>query len=112
VLPCPAGNLFGLTIRSAVGVLPPSIAVVEEALIVAFELVVENESANLSTTTPQALVGALIRPIHLGVVRELTGLPDAGIERLAEFVAAVRALEAVRFEQISAALRQDDDSVV
>jgi hypothetical protein len=85
---------------------------VEEPLIVAFELVVENDSANLSTMTPQALVGALICPIHLGVVRELTGFLDAGIEGLAGFVASLSTFVAVRFEQISAAVRQDDDSIV
>src|SRR5215831_4780738 len=82
VLPCPAGDLFGLPIRPAVAVLLPSITLVEEPLIVTFELVVENDSANLSTITPEALVGALICLIDLGVVRQLTGLPDAGIEDL------------------------------
>ena len=49
VLLCPAGDLFGFTIRPAVALLFPSIALVEEPLIVALELVVEKDSANPST---------------------------------------------------------------
>ena len=45
-------------------------------------------------------------------MRQLTGLPDASIEGLAGFVVAVRALVPVCLEKVSAALRQDDDSVV
>jgi hypothetical protein len=40
VFPRPADDLFGLTIRTAVAILVPSIALVEESLIVPLELVV------------------------------------------------------------------------
>ena len=35
VLPCPARDLFGLTIRPAIAVFPAAIALVEESLIIA-----------------------------------------------------------------------------
>ena len=46
VFPCPACNLFGLTVRPAVAVLVAAIALVEESLIVAFQLVVEDDAPN------------------------------------------------------------------
>jgi hypothetical protein len=85
---------------------------VQEALIVAFQLVIENHASNAATLAAEALRRALVGPIDLGVVRQLTRLPEAGVEGLTGFVAAVRSFVAVRFEKISAALGQDDGSVV
>jgi hypothetical protein len=112
VFPRPAGNLFGLSVGSAVAVFLAAIALVQEALIVALELVVENDSANPATLASKTLLRTLICPIHLGVVRQLARLPETGVERLTGFVAAVSACVAVCFEKISAALGQDDGAVV
>jgi hypothetical protein len=52
VLTRPPCNLFGLTVRPAVAVLLPSIALVQEALIVALELVVEDDPPDLAASIP------------------------------------------------------------
>ena len=46
VFPRPPCNLFGFTVRPAVAVLLASIALVQEALIVALQLVVEDDAPN------------------------------------------------------------------
>ena len=112
VFPRPACNLFGLTVRPAVAVLLPSTAVVQEALIVAFELVVENDAAHPAALPSQALLGALVRAIDLGVVCQFARLPDARVERLAGLVAAVIALVAVGLEEIAPAIGQGHGAIV
>jgi hypothetical protein len=82
VLTCPSRDLRGLTIRPTVAVLLASAALVQEALIGALELVVENDAPNPAALPSQAFVGALIGPIDLGVVRQLAELPDTGVESL------------------------------
>src|SRR6188472_1636450 len=100
VLPRPPCNLFGFSVRPAVAVLLAAIALVEEALVVALELVVENDSAHQATLSSQALFGSLVRAIDLGVVRQLTRLSDAGVKGLAGLVSAVMTLAAVGLEQV------------
>lgn len=73
----PLGNLFGLAVRPAVAVLLAAIALVEESLIVALELVVESDTAHLAALPPQTFLGALIGAIDLGVVR-LRGVSSRG----------------------------------
>ena len=111
VLARPPRDLGGLAIRPAVAVLLPSIALVEEPLIVALELVVENDAPNPAALASQAFVGALIGAIDLGVVRQLAGLPDAGVEGLAGLVAAVIALVAVGLEEVAPAVGQGNGAV-
>ena len=74
VLPRPAGDLFRLTVRPAVAVFVASVALVQEALIVALELVVEDDAAHPAALSAQTLLGALVRAIDLGVVRQFAGL--------------------------------------
>ena len=100
VLARPPRDLLGLAIRPAVAVLLPSIALVEEPLIVALEFVVEDDTADAAALVPQSLVGALVGAIDLGVVRQLARLPDAGVEGLAGLVAAVIALVAIGLEEV------------
>jgi hypothetical protein len=52
VFPRPTRNLFGLTVRPAVAVLLAAIAFVEEALIVALELVVEDDAPDPAASVP------------------------------------------------------------
>ena len=68
MFPRPACNLFGLTVRPTVAVLLPSVALVQEALIVALELVVEDDAPDPPPGLSDALLhaGTLDRP---GVVR-------------------------------------------
>jgi hypothetical protein len=73
VLARPPRDLGGLTIRSAVAVLLASIALVQEALIVPLELVIEDDSADLAPLSSQSLLRALVGAIDLRVVRQLAG---------------------------------------
>ena len=111
VLTRPTRNLFGSRSGRPSQSFFASIALVEEPLIVALELVVENDAANPAALASQAFVSALIGAIDLGVVRQLAGLPDAGVEGLAGLVAAVIALVTVGLEEIAAAVGQDDGAV-
>ena len=106
VFPRPTCNLFGLTVRPAVAVLLAAIALVQEPLIVALELVVEDDAPDPAASVPQSLLGALVGAIDLGVVRQLARLSDAGVEGLAGLVRAVVTFVSVGFEQVSSAVRQ------
>ena len=112
MFPRPARNLFGLTVRPAVAVLLAPVALVQEALIVAFELVVEHDSPHPTTLPSQALLGALIGTIDLGVVGQFARLSETSVEGLARLPGAVLALVSTRFEQVSAAVSQDDRAVI
>ena len=90
VLPRPPCDLLRLAIRPAVAVLLAAIALVEETLIVALQLVVENDAPDPTALAAEPLLGALVGAIDLGVVRQLARLPEAGVERLAGFVACAR----------------------
>ena len=52
VFPCPPCNLFRLAIRPTIAVLLPAIALVEESLIVALQLVVEDDSPDPAASVP------------------------------------------------------------
>ena len=95
VLARPPHDLAGLAIRPAVAVLLASIALVQKALIITLELVVEDDSPDPAAFVSQALLRALVGAIDLGIVRQLAGLPDAGVEGLARLVAAVTTFVAV-----------------
>ena len=81
-------------------------------LIVALELVVEDDAPDPPALVAEALLGTLVGAIDLRVVRQLARLPEARIENLTGFVAALGAFVAVGLEEIPAALGQDDGSVV
>jgi hypothetical protein len=108
----PPCNLFGLTVRSAVAVLLAAIPLVEESLIVALQLIVEDDAPDPAATIPQALLCALVGAIDLGVVRQLARLPQAGPKRLTRLARAVVAFVSVGFEEIAPAVRQGNGAVV
>ena len=112
VLPRPAPDLFGLTVRPAVAALLTSIALVKEPLIVPLELVVDDDPADLAALSFQSLLRALVGAIDLCIVRQLAGLPDAGVEGLARLVAAVIALVAIGLEEVAPAVGQRHGPVV
>jgi hypothetical protein len=111
VLTRPSRDLFRLAVRTTVAVLLSAIALVEESLIVALELVVQRDPPNPTALAAKALLGPLVGAIDLRIVGQLAGLPD-GVEGLAGLVAAVIALVAVGFEEIAPALGQDDGAIV
>jgi hypothetical protein len=85
---------------------------VEESLIVALQLVVEDDTPDPAAIIPQSLLGALVGAIDIGVVRQLARLPETGPERLTGLVRAVVAFVSVGFEEISRAVRQGHGAVV
>ena len=112
VFPRPPCNLFGFTVRPAVAVLLASVALVQEALIVALELVVEDDPANPTTLVPQSLLRALVGAIDPGVVRQLARLSEPSVESLSWLVRAVVAFVSIGLEEVSPALGQNDGASV
>jgi hypothetical protein len=108
----PSCNLFGLTIRPTVAVFLVAIALMQEALIVALELVVEDDPPDSAASIPQSLLGPLVGAIDLGVVRQLARLSDTRAEDLAGLVGAVVALLAVGLEQVTSAVCQRDGAII
>jgi hypothetical protein len=102
----PPSDLFKFPVGPPVAVPLSAIALVKEPLIVPLQLVVEDNALNASALVAQALVGTLISSIDVGVVGQLAGLPDAGVERLARLPAAIVTFVTVGVEEISTAVRQ------
>ena len=59
----PACNFFGLAVRPAIAVLLASVALVQEALIVALELVVEYHAPNPTALAAETFLGGLVGAI-------------------------------------------------
>jgi hypothetical protein len=112
VFPRPACNLFGLPVRPTVTLFLASIALVEESLIVALQLIVEDDALNPTALAAEALLSALISAIDLRVVRQLARLSQTRVEVLAGFVRAVVAFASVGFEKVSTAIGQDNGAIV
>ena len=112
VFPRPACNLFGLTVRPAVAVLLALVVLVKESLIVALQLVVEDDAPNPTALAAETLLGALVGAIDVGVMRELARLSDTGVEGLSGLVRTVGAFVSVGFEEVSPALGQNDRAII
>jgi hypothetical protein len=112
VLTRPTSDLFGLPSGSPVAVFAAAIPLLKKLLVVPLELVVENDSPNLTAVLADALLGTLVSAKDVGVVRQLARLLDPGIEGLTGLVAAVVARVAVSFKKIAAAGRQRHRAVV
>lgn len=109
----PTADLFRLPIWSTIAVRPTAIAFLEEALVVALQFVVEDDATEAPTLVSQAVFGALVGAIDLDVVRQLSRLPDTGMEGLPRFVEpSVPWQESVRLEQIASAVRQGDRAIL
>jgi hypothetical protein len=63
VLARPQGNLVRFAVGSAVAVLAPTVPLVEELLIVALELVVQNDALHAPTLFADSFLSASVRPI-------------------------------------------------
>ena len=109
VLACPGLNLFRRAVRPAVAVGPSPVPLLQELLVVTLQLVVEDDAPDVSAAGTEALLGALVRAVDLGVVGQLARLPEARVERLPGLVVA---LQAIRLEHVSTPTRQDDDVTV
>jgi hypothetical protein len=100
------------TVRPPVAVLLAPIALVQEPLVVALQLIIEDDPLNPAVLAAKAPLGALIGAVDLRVVRELAALPDAGVEGLAGFMGALVTLVTVRREQVTSAVRQRHGAIV
>jgi hypothetical protein len=67
VFPSPPCNLFRRTIRPAIAVLLAAIALVEKSLILALQLVVEDDAPDPAASASQSLLRALVGAIDLTV---------------------------------------------
>jgi Cytochrome C oxidase subunit II, transmembrane domain len=96
----------------SVAILPAAIALVQEPLVVALQLVVQDHAIHSAPLLTEALLGAYVGPIDLRVVRQLARLSETGVERLAGIPRALLGLVPIRFEQVSATIGEDDSAVV
>jgi hypothetical protein len=85
---------------------------VQEPLVVALQLVVEDHAIHAAALLTQALLGAHVGPIDVRVVRQLTRLSEAGVKRLTRLPRTFVSLVPICFEQVSTAVREDDRAVV
>jgi hypothetical protein len=66
---CPFRHVTGRSIAITLGAAALAIEIAQEALIVALQLVVEDDAPDPAATIPQSFLGALVGAIDLGVVR-------------------------------------------
>src|SRR5204863_194639 len=107
VLASPFSDLFGAPIRPAVAVGAVTVPLLQESLIVALELVVQNHPLNPCAAVLEPFGFSQIRAKDLRVVLNLARLFQVGVERLA----AVLFASAMRIEEVPATLRQHHDDV-
>jgi hypothetical protein len=79
----PGLNLTNVVIRTAVTVLPATVAPLPEALILPFQLVVEDDAPDAPSLAMETLFGLQVSAVDLTVVGKLARLPEAGVELLA-----------------------------
>jgi hypothetical protein len=82
VLNGPTMNLFRRSIGSAVAVGSTAVALLKELLVLALKLVVEDDAADATALTAQALGGLQICAINLRVVGQLARLLETRVEPL------------------------------
>jgi hypothetical protein len=111
VLTCPLRDLVWLAVRPSVAILFPSIALVQEPLVVPFELVVQDHAIYSPTLVAEPLLSAEVGGVDLRVVRQLAWLPEASMERLPRLPGAFL-FAPIRFKEISATVGEDDSAVL
>jgi hypothetical protein len=65
---CPGLNLFRRAVRPPRAVGSSPVALLQELLVVTLQLVVKNDAPDVSAVGTEALLGALVSAINLGVV--------------------------------------------
>jgi hypothetical protein len=109
VLPGPVLNLQRVAIGSAVAVVTIAIALLQELLILAFQVVLEDDAVDVRAFVTEAFGFLRVGAIEFRVMLQFARLRDVGIESLA--VAGV-IVHTPRFQQIAPLFCQRDDSVV
>jgi hypothetical protein len=105
----PSGNLFRRPVGSAGAVGAPSVPLLQEALVLAFELVVEHDTPDAATLVSNLRLGISTGAINLVVVGQLARLSEARVERLPRLSGV---LTPIRFEEVSTSVRERHDIVV
>ena len=93
----PALDFTGISTRPAVAVRPPPVVLLEEALVLPLQLLLEQHAPDVRVSVAQAPLGAAVGPVDLRVVRQLPRPADARVERLPAILGTV---PAVRFQQV------------
>jgi hypothetical protein len=92
---------FALSVVSFAGLLiAPAIPiqVSQEALVIALELVIQNDSTDVASTITESLARVEVCPVQLRIVRELSRLHDSCVEALFRFVSVPVPM---RFENVT-----------
>jgi hypothetical protein len=104
VLVCPLGDLPLVSVRTAVGIWPVAIPLLQPLLALALQLVIEPHALNLQAALFQARCLALVGSINLSVVFQFTLAFEARPESLAGIPVAV----SIRFQKVPTTVSQDD----
>lgn len=89
VFVCPFANLIRRAIRVAVVVVVVFIALMEPALVLALQLMVEDDAFDVRAAVQETVLGVFVRAIDLEVVFEFPFAPQARVERLGVLVIGV-----------------------
>ncbi len=98
VISCPVLDLQRIAIGSAVAVVTIAIALLQELLILAFQVVLEDDAVDVRAFVTEAVGFLRVGAIEFRVMLQFARLRDAGIESLA--VARV-IVQTPRFQQIA-----------
>jgi hypothetical protein len=95
---CPLRDLSRVPIRPSIAVRSISVVLLQERLVIAFQLLLEHDPPNLGALVSKLLLGPLMRPIELGVVIELARPVHAHVDREHPAVFAVQLVDAIAVE--------------
>lgn len=104
----PRGYLLGIPIGAAIGIRAASIRLLEKALVLALEFVVEDDAPQPAAAARQAIRGLAVGAIDLGVVLQLARLPNTCVERLP---AARLARPPLALKKTAPVLRERHDAI-
>ena len=84
VLARPVADLFLAAVRSSVAVWSVAVVVLQELLVLAFEILLEDDAADLEIRMLVSKEGFLLaeRRVEMRIVVDLAGATDASVERL------------------------------
>ncbi len=106
----PRRDLLGVPVGPPVAVAATPIPLLEKALVLPLELVVEDYPLQPAATTRHAVRRLAVGAIHLGVVLQFARLPHACVERLAGYAASF-ARPAIGLQQVTSAFGERHDPV-
>ena len=108
-LPCPVLDLQRIAIGSAIAAVTIAVVLLQEPLILAFQVVLEDDAVDVRAFVTEAFGFLRVGAIEFRVMLQFAWLRDAGIERLA--IAGV-IVQTPRFQQFAPLSCQRDDGVV